>query len=283
MRALARLALALAVPGLGPAPAQALPYRPLAQRAQPAPGSPEAVRLAKKHFEAARKAYKAGSYEEAVTELNRAMAYDPKGKDLAYNLGLVQEKLGNIDAAIAAFERYKELETDIGELEKAIQTLRRLEGARDELEKKKREEEAARRREEGKPLVVVIPQSERPEPRPADKPGKGRLDGWVYATGGVAVVALGAGVYFAARALSLRKSADDRTTAGTSVADLQDRADRAHGSAVVADVCFGVAAVAAGSAALLYFTRDAKPRDGRPTAGASVVPGGGFVGVRGAF
>ena len=110
----------------------------------PAPACAQASgpAAAKKHFVAAKKAYKAGAYQEAVGELKRAIELDPNGKDLFYNLGLVQEKLGEIDEAIVAFKRYTELETDTGELEKAIQTVRRLEGARDELAKKKATEEA---------------------------------------------------------------------------------------------------------------------------------------------
>ena len=283
VRAVACLLAALALPLLAPAAAEALPGHPLGQRQKPSPGSAEAVKLAKKHFEKARKAYKNGSYREAVEELNQAVEYDPNGKDLVYNLGLVHEKLGEVDAAIADFTRYKELETDIGELEKAIQTLRRLEGARDELERKRREQ-AAGQREDGKPLVVVVaPNAEREKPAPAKKPRKGRLDAWVYGAGGATVVALGAGVYFAARAVSVRNTTDDATSSTTGVKDLQARADQAHSLAVTADVCFAVAAVAAGSAAVLYFTRDAKPDGRSPAVGALVSPGAGFMAVRGGF
>jgi len=257
----------------------ATPFAPLAQVKTPAPGSKQAVKAAKKHFEAAKKAYKAGAYREAVAELDQAVEYDPDGKDLFYNLGLVHEKLGEIDAAVAAFKRYTELETDEAELERAIQTLRRLEGARDELERKRRAEEnrdkpPAEVRETTRVEVVEVP---------AGTSRKGRLDEWVYATAGLAVVAVGVGSYWGFKALSTRKSADEATGPNLRVDQLKDRAVEAHRYAVMADISFVVAAVSAGAATALYFARDEKPKDESPRVGASVTQSGAFVGVGGAF
>lgn len=228
--------------------------------AAPPAGSPEAAAQAKQHFDTAKKAYKSGAYREAIGELNQAIELDPNGKDLFYNLGLVHEKLGEIDEAIRAFKRYSELETNVDDLEKAIQTVRRLEGARDELKKK---EEVAPAPVEASPTREAPPRRE--EPKSPDKPKKGRLDAWVYGTGGVALVALGAGVYFGVSALSERQSTEDATGSRLSVYQLEDRAKQAHDHAVLADVSFAVAGVAAGAAALLYFTRDAKPSSPRVT------------------
>jgi len=240
-----------------------------------AEGGPEA---AKKHFDAAKKAYKAGSYRDAIVALDRAIELDPKGKDLFYNKGLVHEKLGELDEAIAAFKRYSELETDTGELEKAIQTVRRLEGARDELAAKKRAEEP----KPDEPEPVVVPRPDRDDsPKTTERPRKGRMDGWVYATGGLAVVALGVGTYYGLTALATQRSTEDATSNSLSVYELEDRAKLAHDQAVVADVAFAVGAASLGAAALLYFTRDAKPS--APRVGAGVGPRSGFVRVEAAF
>lgn len=232
---------------------------------------------AKKHFETAKKAYKAGAYQDAIRELNRAIELDPKGKDLFYNLGMVHEKLGDLEPAIAAFKRYAELETDVAELEKAIQIQRRLEGARDELARKKAAEEQPKAEEPPRVIVVREPARDR-EPKKV-KPEKGRLDGWVYATGGLALVAFGVGTYYGLTALSTEKDSEEPTSGSLSVAELADRKTRAHNFAVVADVAFAVGAASAGAAAVLYFTRDAKPST--PRVGLVMTPSS--AALRGAF
>jgi tetratricopeptide (TPR) repeat protein len=233
---------------------------------------------AKKHFEAAKAAYKAGAYREAVGELERAIELDPNGKDLHFNLGLVHEKLGEIDRAIAAFKRYTELETDTGELERTIATIRRLEGARDELAKRREDEVKAGADDGAKAPPDVAPPAVAPV---SDRRKKGKLDGWVWATGGLSVAALGVGTYFGVQALSTRRSTEDATGKGLSVYQLEDRAAKAHDQAVIADVAFAVGVASAGAAALLYFTRDARP--GAPRVGALLAPGASFVQVEAGF
>lgn len=225
--------------------------------APPAGAQASGPAAAKKHFDAAKKAYKAGAYQDAIGELNRAIELDPKGKDLFYNLGLVHEKLGDVDQAIAAFKRYTELETDVAELEKAIQIQRRLEGARDELARKKAAEETPKA--DAPPRVIVVREPAKDRAPKKAKTEKGRLDGWVYATGGLALVSFGVGTYYGLTALSTEKSSEDATGSSTSVYDLEERKAQAHDYAVIADVAFAVGAVSAGAAVVLYFTRDAKP------------------------
>jgi tetratricopeptide (TPR) repeat protein len=218
----------------------------------PAQGSAAAIEEAKVHFERALAAYREGSYEVAIAELERALELDPNGKDLVYNLGLVYEKLGDVDRAIAQFERYLQMETDTSEAERAHVILRRLEGARAEVERKRAEQAAST------PSAAV----REPAPAPASEPQheRGRLDAWVFAASGVALAATLVGAVFGVRAVAMRPSDDESTGAGTSAADLEQRASDAHALAIVADVAFGVALASAGAGVALYFLREPEPR-----------------------
>ena len=82
-----------------------------------APESPEAG--ARQHFDRALELYRAGHYAEALEQLKAAAKLDPDGKDLFFNLALVHEKLGQVPDAIAALSRFRELETDATERERA--------------------------------------------------------------------------------------------------------------------------------------------------------------------
>src|SRR5258708_3629396 len=64
------------------------------------------VAAARKHFEKARGFYGQGAYREAITELEAAHALDPSAKDLVFNLGVVHEKLSDIDEALNWFRVY---------------------------------------------------------------------------------------------------------------------------------------------------------------------------------
>src|SRR5579864_2676749 len=64
------------------------------------------VAAARKHFEKARAYYGQGAYREAVTELEAAHALDPSAKDLVFNLGVVHEKLSDIEEALKWFRLY---------------------------------------------------------------------------------------------------------------------------------------------------------------------------------
>lgn len=227
-------------------------------------------------YQEALKLYKGGHYREAVNKLVEARKLDPTAKELPYNLGLLYEKLGEIDNAIKSFELYLNLETDDEEKERVRSTLQRLEGARAELNKNKPPPSASAAPPPPPPPTSAPTQEEPPPP-----PRKGRLDGLVYGTGGLALVALGTGVFFGVRALTLRP---ENSTANQSIADLEDKQKQAHQSGVFADIGFGVAVVSGGAAALLYFLRDAPPPS-TATSSAFLAPtrGGGWVGWGGRF
>lgn len=271
---------ALALIGVTPR-AHAEPRHIFGQPASPKPGSKEAKRLAKLHFQNALKLYKGGSYREAIVELDQAIELDPDAKDLHFNRGLVHEKLGEIDLAIISYRRFTELETDPAELERVIQFIHRLEGARDKVKKEEPVVEPPPVKEESKSAGVVIVEREKPE-APREEKKKGRLDGWVFATGGAAIVALGVGTYFGVKALQTRPKSEEATGPDHTVYELEDRARRAHDYAITADIAIGIGIGLGGAAALFYFTRDAKPKS-QPQVGAMLGPRSGGVSVGSAF
>lgn len=246
------LALVLGLPGVAAA-------RPPAgssdagSTAAPEPSSPAAVQLAKKHFKKALERYRKGAYREAIHQLNQAIALDPNGKDLIYNRGLVYEKLGQIDDAIREFHHYLRMEHDPQERERARAILRRLKGARHEVEKKPSAsgEEGSEKAEEG-----ASPQQ---QPGSHTAPQHGRLDGWVYVAGGVAVAAVVVGSIFGIRALATEPGVDQSTGGSRSYSRMQDDQSRAHSYAVVADVSFVVGILSGAAAGALYYMRAPAP------------------------
>lgn len=207
--------------------------------------APDPTAEAAQHFEAALDHYRSGKYRDALDELEKAYGLDPTGKDLVYNLAIVSEKLGRLDDAIHYLTRYITLETDEQEIERVRDMIRRLEGARAELAP-----QAPPPLFPAKPCPVNAPP---PEPRrPTSPPGK--LDEWVYATGGISIAALLVGTVFGVRALA-RDPYGERTGNGVSVRDLERRVEEAERLARVADIAFAVSLISGSGAALLYFGR----------------------------
>ncbi len=219
----------------------ALPAR--AQSASPAsPASPASARVltdgsrppgeaaAQEHFQRALLWYRTGKYRLAFDDLAAALERDPGGKDLVFNLALVQEKLGDLDGAIRSLQRFQNMETDPAEIERAAQTMRRLEGAHAELALHERGVAA-------------------PSAPPVVNRTRGKLDGWVAGTGALAVASLVIGAIFAVRALSLAPQ-----SGGTS-AQVKRRAERAHDAALVSDIALSASVLTGAGAAALYFGR----------------------------
>lgn len=225
----------------GHAGAQSAASAPLAgERTPPEVARTPAEAAAHEHFERALVWYRSGKYRLAAQELDAALDRDPRGKDLVFNLALVQEKLGDIDGAIRSLQRFQELEKDPAELERAAQTIERLEGARVEL------------------LAHAEPSAAPAAPCPIPR-HRGRFDAWVAATGSLAIVSLLVGSVFAVRALTL----DSETTGSTQA--LQSRAGRAHDAALIADLAFSATLFAGAGSVALYFGRYADaPRGSVP-------------------
>ncbi|MGH7440856.1 MAG: tetratricopeptide repeat protein, partial [Polyangiaceae bacterium] len=110
----------------------------LAARPAHADGPPQATAAnaaaARRHFDKARTFYEQGQYHEAIGELDTAHALDPSAKDLVFNLGVVHEKLGDIDDALRWFRLYAGMSLTPQESDRAEAYVRRLEGARREVE-----------------------------------------------------------------------------------------------------------------------------------------------------
>jgi tetratricopeptide (TPR) repeat protein len=247
--------------------ALAAPPRP-AVIAQQAPTA--AQKEAEAHYLRARELYKQGSYREAIVELEAALALDPDAKDLVFNLGVVHEKLANIDDAIRYFKRYSQMDLSPAERERCDAYLKRLEGAKKELDAKLAAQRAA---------------AERPAPPPAPPPPppRGRVDALTVGAAAVGIVGLSLGTFFAVKATSDRPPASGYVTGRDgSYDDLARQADDAHSSAIKADLFFVVGVGGTVAAALLYFLRPRHDPAPRRT-GQTLSVGAGSVLVQGSF
>jgi len=102
--------------------------------AQQRKGNPpaEAVDL----YERGRENYEAGRYHEAVGDLKAALELDPDSPNLVYNVARVSELLGELSEAIYYYRRYLSLlkPSEVTERARIEKTLRRLEGAKNDLQ-----------------------------------------------------------------------------------------------------------------------------------------------------
>jgi len=209
---------------------------PRLAHAQEASG--DSVAAARAHFLKGKELYQAGSYREAIVELDAARALDPKAKDLVFNLAIVHEKLAEVDEALRYARIYVQMDLEPAERARAETYIKRLEGAKNEVAKRP-------------------PPTEETHERV-----RGRLDAATITVGVVAIGALGAGVVIGIKALSDKPTGFVTGANGNTVSDLQNKVNSAHTEAIVADVCFIGAGVAAAGAAVLYFARY---RDDAPT------------------
>lgn len=261
----------------------AAPLPALAQRTPPpvaAPSAPsepltEDQQKAQQHFQRAKDLYQQGAYREAAGELEIARALDPKAKDLVFNLGVVNERLGKFDEAIVAFQKFLEMDgVTAAERARTESIIKRIEGAKREL-----------------PTTPTASASTAPTSKPPEEDGKppqkGRIDALTIGAAAVGVVGLGVGIGFGIRAVTSQPS-DFVTGRDGTYPDLQAKQESAHTSAVVADVGFAVGILGAGAAAYLYFSRTKDPAKARPSTGSkpatvSVAPGPGAVVLHGTF
>jgi tetratricopeptide (TPR) repeat protein len=257
-------ALALVAAILGPAPGPVLADET----------SPANVAAARKHFEKARADYARGAYREAIGELEAAHSLDPNAKDLVFNLGVVHEKLGDIEEALKWFRLYVTMNLTPAERDRADAYIRRLEGA---------EKEVAARQADAGPAPSA---SEAPPPQPEAPPPAGRIDALTITGASLTVVALGVGIGMAIKAEADKPAPNFVTGKNGTFTDLENKQSQAHSEAVAADVCFGAAIVLAAATTYLYFGRpkvSAAPSTGSTSVSASPLTGGGALFVQGSW
>ena len=236
---------------------------------------------AQQHFLRAKDLYQTGAYREAITELEQARQLDPKAKDLVFNLGIVHEKLGRFDEAIAFFRQYMDLESVTApERAKAETITKRIEGAKREVPAvAPSAAPGANGNGTGAPL---------PPPPPPPETRSGRIDAATITAGSIAVVGLGVGASFGILALSNEPSDNAFTTGRDGSYDaLRTKTKDSHTQAIVADVGFGVGIAAALVTAYLYFGRTREPKPAaallRVLPSAATVPSGGVMMLGGTF
>jgi len=213
------------------------------------PTTDERQPSARQHFDRALELYRSGQYREARDELKAAAELDPHGKDLFFNLALVEEKLGDLEAAIAALQRFTELEEDATERARAQVTIDRLRGAQQ--------------------ASSTGAGARGPCPRP--QPAARRPDPVLIGSASLAAASLVVAAVFGVKALN-DDVGDERTSTSFSVAQLRERARRAEREALVADVALAVAAASAGTFVCIWLL---SPAQNAPR-GAGVRVGGRF-------
>jgi tetratricopeptide (TPR) repeat protein len=235
--------------------------------------SPANVAAARRHFDKARAYYGQGAYREAIGELEAAHSLDPNAKDLVFNLGVVHEKLVDIDDALKWFRLYTTMNLTPAERERADAYVHRLEGAKKELDDK-RAAEAAR--------AAAAASSDRPPPPPPPERTGNTRTVLMIGTGSLTVVALGVGVVMGIKAEEDRPASPYITGRnGLTYTAFANEQSMAHSEAVVADIGFGIAAAAAAAPAVVFFTRPhAAARTG---VSAAPITGGGAFFVQGSF
>ncbi len=271
------IALALALAGLA-APVGA-PLGPLpcaAQDAEAPPPPPEALAL----YRRGRELYAEGRYREAAVELERAQVLSPTSPNLVFNVARVYELLGEIDKSISFYQRYLRLlpPSETAERDRIEGTLRRLEGARDEVS---RPAEAT--------APTPPPDAALRDPQPVRVQERGVADAlfWITASAGAALVVGGT----VAGLLALESEGEVRDyVIGVDGAfeDRQTFADRADALSVIADVLFISGGVTLAASALLFALRERTVErypglGGDVRADLTVLPGGGLVTLRGAL
>jgi tetratricopeptide (TPR) repeat protein len=205
-----------------------------------APQEARSTRALALHDEA-RALYAEGRYRDAVVRLEAAQALDPEAKELVYNLALIHERLGEVDTAALYYRRYLAMETAPKERAKIQSVLRRLEGAREDLD------------------VARDPPGLAPRAAAASTAPPRVIGPWIVATGIVGATGIVTGAILGISALARSPGADATTGPGLTADQLVADATAAHRQAVGADIALLVGLAATGAAVVLYATSRGAP------------------------
>jgi len=248
-----------------------------AQDADVPPPPPEALEL----YQRGRELYAEGRYREAAVELERAQVLDPTSPNLVFNVARVYELLGELEKSIGFYRRYLRLlpPSETAERDRIEATLRRLEGARDEVQR------------------PTEPSAQPPSPAPLRDPQPVRVQErgvadalfWVTASAGAALLV--GGTVTGLLALDTERAMGDYVVGlDGSFEDRQVLADRADTLALTADVLFIAGGLSAVASVLLFALRERTVErypglEGSASLapGVAVLPGGGLVTLRGAL
>jgi tetratricopeptide (TPR) repeat protein len=223
-----------------------------------AAGQSEPDELARRHFESGAAYFEEAEYLEALKAFEKAYELS-KRSAILLNISIVQERLNNLPAAIAALDDYLERTPDDGEVE----TLRRR---RDNLQKRLESGQGRTDGETGtgsaagatdKPLVLPEPLAPQdPKSPPAHSPTAHAPEPWLtYAFVGVgAATALGA----LATGIAAQLEYDDLKGR---CAPRCSKADTAPGQtlAVTSTILTGLSVVTLGVGAWLWFKPSQEP------------------------
>lgn len=220
---------------------------------------------AEQHYKRARELYQLGRYREAIAHLDAALKLDPGGAELLYNLGLIHEKLGDVDEAVDAYKRYlkalgKDAEPE--EVAKINGIIKRLEGAKTEL----RAREAKRMEHRFTPLSAGL-------------------------LVGAGVGALATAVFGIAALRHDQEARDFIVRDSAGLDERQQLIDRSQSEATMANVFGAVTVVSAGAGLTLYFLSEFPKADNpnevppQPTTALRLMPsrGGGLMQLEVAF
>ncbi|WP_437948848.1 tetratricopeptide repeat protein [Sorangium sp. So ce296] len=270
-----------APPGAAPLPQGSAsqvgaPARPATPPSQESAEKRSRIEQATALHDEAQGLYQHGEYRAAIAKLKAAVALDPEGKELIYNLAVIHERLGEIEQAEHYYRRYLEMEALPKEREEVAAVLKRLQGAKRELSSAKPPPPSPSPSAQAPTALPYLPRLPR---RSGAANGVRPYGAWLYVSGGIAAGSLAVGGVFAALAVARDPGSGKRTGGGVSVADLQADASAAHQCAVAADVALLVAGLSGAAALYLYLSPRApaaSPRASRPLSAAlqgAAIPG----------
>ena len=203
--------------------------------------------------------YRADRFEEAAVAFQKAYTLT-QHRDLLFNVARSRERLGDKDGAVQWYRSY--LGTTPADETAIIHRINQLGG-------------------DPTPPVKTDPKGPVAAPVIDDKPATVSEGGnpWPWVLVGTGALAAGAGIYFGLVALDdadAARAAQDRGKA-------EDFKASAESSALIADVAFGVGALAVGTAVVLWLQDDKPGTRSSVSVGAAPTANGWRVGLGGAF